>query len=268
MLMVPPCINKFYIMDLQPENSLVAYLVGEGHTVFMVSWRNVKADQGHLTWDDYLETGIVDAIEVAREITGQEQINALGFCVGGTIIATTLAALAARGEHPVASLTLLTTLLDFEEPGILNIFIDEAQVAWREATLGKGGLMAGAELAHTFSALRPNDLIWNYVVSNYLKGEAPPAFDLLYWNGDSTNCPGRCTPGTCATCTCKTIWSSPGTLTCLGQPIDLTAIDVPTFVYGSREDHGIVPWRSAYVGARAVWRPALRARGERPRLPV
>src|SRR5690606_34753111 len=183
-LMVPPCINKFYIMDLQPANSLVAYAVGQGNTVFMLSWRNVKEDLAHLTWDDYLEMGMFEAIRVVREISGQDRINTLGFCVGGTIHAAALAALAARGERPAESMTLLTPLLDFSEPGVLGVFVDEAHAAWREQTIGRGGLMRGQELASTFSSLRPNDLVWNYVVNNYLKGQAPPAFDLLYWNAD------------------------------------------------------------------------------------
>ena len=182
LLMVPPCINKFYIMDLQPDNSLVAYAVSQGHTVFMVSWRNVQADQSRLGWDDYLEQGVIEAVRVVREISGQPTINLLGFCVGGTLVATAAAALAARGDRWIESLTLLTTLLDFSDPGVLGIFVDEAFVSYKEATIGSGGLMHGRELATTFNFLRPNDLVWNYVVSNYLKGEAPPAFDLLYWN--------------------------------------------------------------------------------------
>lgn len=251
MLMVPPSINKFYILDLQPENSVVAHLIEQGHTVFMVSWRNVKADQGTLGWDDYLQLGVIDTIEVVREITGADTINALGFCVGGTIVATALAVLAARGERPVESLTLLTTLLDFEDPGVLDIFVDEAQVAWREATLGNGGIMPGADLAQTFSSLRPNDLIWNYVVSNYLKGEKPAAFDLLYWNSDSTNLPGPMYVWYLRHMYLQNDLREPGRLNCLGESVDLGAIDVPTYIYGSREDH-IVPWRAAYASTRLL----------------
>ncbi len=246
LLMVPPCINKFYILDLQPENSLVAHMVSQGHTVFMLSWRNVREDQGKLTWDDYLSQGVGEAIRVTREICGTDQINALGFCVGGTIISTALAAFAARGERPVRSLTLLTTLLDFENAGVLNIFVDEAHVALREATLGNGGIMAGAELAQTFSSLRPNDLIWNYVVRNYLYGEAPPAFDLLFWNADSTNLPGPMFCWYLRHMYLQNDLREPGRLTCLDQPIDLGAIDVPVYLYASREDH-IVPWTAAYA---------------------
>ncbi len=185
--MIPPCINKFYILDLQPENSMIRFLAEQGHTVFVASWKNPREAEQHLTWDDYIELGPIAALRVAREICGVRDVNALGFCVGGTIIVTALAVLAARGERPVASLTLLTALVDFEDSGVLDIFIDENHVRAREKQFGQGGLMPGKDLANTFSSLRANDLVWNYVVSNYLEGRAPPAFDLLYWNGDSTN---------------------------------------------------------------------------------
>jgi len=250
-LMVPPCINKFYIMDLQPANSLVAYTVGQGNTVFMLSWRNVKEDLAHLTWDDYLEMGVFEAIRVVREISGQDRINTLGFCVGGTILAAALAALAAKGERPAESMTLLTTLLDFSEPGVLGVFVDEAHAAWREQTIGRGGLMRGQELASTFSALRPNDLVWNYVVNNYLKGQSPPAFDLLYWNADSTNLPGPMFTWYFRHMYLQNELCIPGRLVCAGVPIDLGRIQVPSFVYGSREDH-IVPWQGAYASTRLL----------------
>ena len=250
LLMVPPCINKFYILDLQPDNSLIRYAVAEGNRVFVVSWRNPDESIKHLGWDDYVETGAIEAIRVAQEISGQKQINALGFCVGGTILATALAVLAARGEQPAASVTLLTTLLDFADNGILDIFVDEASVRLREATLGpdcpKGPqLLHGQELATTFSFLRPNDLVWNYVVGNYLKGEAPPAFDLLYWNGDSTNLPGPMYCWYLRHTYLQNELKQPGKLTVCGEKVDLGAIQAPVYIYGSREDH-IVPWTSAY----------------------
>lgn len=251
LLIVPPCINKFYILDLQPENSFIGYAVSQGHTVFVVSWRNVKAAQGHLTWDDYLQMGVVDAIEVARDICDVETINALGFCVGGTILSTTLAALAARGERPVESLTLLTTLLDFENPGILGVFIDEMQVAMREAQMGSGGLLSGKDLATTFSFLRPNDLVWNYVVANYLKGKSPPAFDLLFWNADSTNLAGPMYCWYLRHMYLQNELREPGKITSLGEPVDLTAIELPTYVFSAREDH-IVPWQAAFQSARLL----------------
>ncbi len=251
LLMVPPSVNKFYIMDLQPENSLVAHALANGNTVFMVSWRNVGADLGHLTWDDYLESGIFEAIRVVREITGAPTINALGFCVGGTMLATGLAALASRGERPVAALTLMTTLLDFARPGVLGALVDEPSIVMREQTIGKGGLLHGQELATTFSFLRPNDLVWNYYVNNYLKGEQPPAFDLLYWNSDSTNLPGPMYSWFMRHTYLQNELKIPGRLVCAGEPIDLGSIGVPTFVFGAREDH-IVPWFAAYDGARLL----------------
>ncbi len=251
LLLVPPCINKFYIMDLQPDNSLVAYAVSQGHTVFMLSWRNVGPDQGHLTWDYYLEQGIFECIRVVREITGAPTINALGFCVGGTILAAALAALAARGERPVQSMTLMTTLLDFAEPGILGIFIDEGLVRHREQALAAGGILKGQELATTFSFLRPNDLVWNYVVSNYLKGDRPPAFDLLYWNADATNLPGPMYCWYLRHMYLQNELKIPNRLSCAGEFIDLRKINLPTFVFGAREDH-IVPWRAAYANTQAL----------------
>ncbi len=254
LLMVPPCINKFYIMDLQPDNSLVAYSVSQGHTVFMVSWRNVQADQSDLTWDDYLERGVIESVRVVREISGQPTVNLLGFCVGGTLAATAAAVLAARGQRWIESLTLLTTLLDFSDPGVLGIFIDEGFVAFKESNIGRGGLMAGRELATTFNFLRPNDLVWNYVVSSYLKGEAPPPFDLLYWNADSTNLPGPMYCWYIRHMYLQNELRIPGRLVCAGAPVDLGAIGVPTYIYGSREDH-IVPWRAAYQSTQLMKAP-------------
>ena len=250
-LLVPPCINKYYILDLQPENSLIRYAVEQGHRTFVVSWRNPDESLAGKTWDDYIDQGAIAAIRTVQAITGQDSFSMLGFCVGGTIIATALAVLAARGEHPASSLTLLTTLLDFSDTGVLDLFVDEASVQLREMTIGEKapagpGLLRGKELATTFSFLRPNDLVWNYVVGNYLKGEAPPPFDLLYWNGDSTNLPG---PMYCWYLRHTYLLNElrqPGKLTVCGEKVDLGAIKAPVFIYGSREDH-IVPWTAAYA---------------------
>ncbi|KFC65142.1 class I poly(R)-hydroxyalkanoic acid synthase [Massilia sp. LC238] len=246
LLMIPPCINKFYILDLQPENSLVRYVVEQGNTVFMVSWRNPDRNLANVRWDDYVETGAIKAIEVVREISGQDKTHVFGFCVGGTIAATALSVLAARGQQPAASLSLLTTLLDFQDTGVLEVFVDEAQVALREQTLGGGGLMPGRDLATTFSALRPNDLVWNYVQQNYLKGKEPPAFDLLYWNADSTNLPGPMFCWYLRNTYLENKLKVPGALSVCGVPVDLGRIDCPVFLYGSKEDH-IVPWEAAFA---------------------
>jgi poly[(R)-3-hydroxyalkanoate] polymerase subunit PhaC len=247
LVMVPPCINKYYILDLQPENSFVRYAVEQGQTVFLVSWRNPQAEQGHLTWDDYVEHGALTALRVAREICRVDKVNALGFCVGGTILSAALAVAKARGEDKVASLTLLTTLLDFSDAGEISCFVDEASVAMREQTIGKGGLLTGRELSSMFSALRANDLIWQYVVGNYLKGGKPPAFDLLYWNSDSTNLPGPFAAWYLRNMYLENSLRRPGKLSMCGVEADLGRVDMPTFILASREDH-IVPWKSSYLG--------------------
>ncbi|NNU42774.1 class I poly(R)-hydroxyalkanoic acid synthase [Ramlibacter sp. B156] len=245
-LVVPPCINKFYILDLQPENSLVRYLVDQGHRTFVVSWRNPDASMEDKTWDDYIADGPLKAISVVQDISGSKQINALGFCVGGTLLGTALAVLAARKEKPVASATFLTTFLDFSETGILDVFVDEPFVQFREMQLGKKGLLKGQELASTFSFLRPNDLVWNYVVVNYLKGETPPPFDLLYWNSDSTNLPGPMYAWYLRNTYLENNLVKPGKVTVCGEKVDFSKVDVPAYIYGSREDH-IVPIAGAYA---------------------
>jgi polyhydroxyalkanoate synthase len=248
-LMVPPCINKYYILDLQPDNSVVRYMVSQGHTVFLVSWKNPDKSMAKVTWDDYIGDGVIKAIEVTKEIGGLDQINLLGFCVGGTLVSNALAVLAARKQKPVASLTLLTTLLDFSDTGILDIFVDEDTVKHRENTIGgeqgQFGLMLGLDLGNTFSFLRPNDLVWNYVVENYLKGNSPPPFDLLYWNGDSTNLPGAMYCWYLRHLYLQNELVKPGKLKVCGQKVDLSLIDCPAYIYASHDDH-IVPWHSGY----------------------
>ena len=248
-LLVPPCINKFYILDLQPENSLIRYAAAQGHRTFVVSWRNPDESMLNKTWDDYIEHAAIKAISVVQDITGAKTINTLGFCVGGTILATALSVLAGRGSKPAASMTLLTSLLDFTDTGILDIFIDEQSVAYREQEMGSGGLLKGQDLASTFSFLRPNDLVWNYVVGNYLKGETPPPFDLLYWNSDSTNLPGPFYAWYLRNTYFENNMINPGKLTVCGQKIDLGKLDMPTYLYGSREDH-IVPIGGAYASTQ------------------
>ena len=250
-LLVPPCINKFYILDLQPENSLIRYCLEQGHRTFVVSWRNPDESLAGKTWDDYIEHAVMKAIAVTQDITGAETINALGFCVGGTMLGTALAVHAARGEHPVHSATFLTTLLDFTDTGILDVFIDEAFVKFREAQFAQGGLMPGRDLATTFSFLRPNDLVWNYVVGNYLKGETPPPFDLLYWNSDSTNLPGPYYAWYLRNLYLENRYTKPGTATVCGEKIDFRKVTLPVYIYGSREDH-IVPIAGAYASTQLL----------------
>ncbi|MBM3391945.1 MAG: class I poly(R)-hydroxyalkanoic acid synthase [Betaproteobacteria bacterium] len=246
LVIVPPCINKFYILDLQPSNSFVAHAVANGIAVFLVSWRNPQAELGHLGWDDYVERGALKALAVAQEISGADKVSALGFCVGGTILAAALSVAKARGQDPVASLTLLTSLLDFSDGGEVTHYVDAASVAAREAAIGQGGLLRGAELASAFSSLRANDLIWQYVVGNYLKGGKPPAFDLLYWNADSTNLPGPFAVWYLRHLYLENALREPGRLAMCGTTADLSRLDMPAYLYSSREDH-IVPWKSAYL---------------------
>jgi polyhydroxyalkanoate synthase subunit PhaC len=245
LVIIPPCINKYYILDLQPQNSFTAYAVAEGNTVFMVSWRNVEAAQGHYTWDDYLELGVFQPLRVAREIAKSDEANALGFCVGGTFLGAGLAVLAAKNDRCVASATFLTTMLDFSDTGQIGLFVDEPSVAAREATIGAGGVMPGTQLDFVFSILRANDLVWPYVVNNYLKGARPAAFDLLYWNSDGTNLPGPMFCYYLRNTYLENKLCVPGALVNCGVAVDLSKVTMPAFVLSSREDH-IVPWRSAY----------------------
>lgn len=247
LLIVPPCINKYYILDLQPENSYVRYAVEQGFTVFLISWRNPSAEQGKATWDDYCTDGVLNALEIVREVTKVAKPHALGFCIGGTLLSTALATQSAKGEDPVQSVTLLTTMLDFSDAGDLACFVDEPSVAAREASIGQGGLMLGREFSSVFSSLRPNDLVWNYVVDNYLLGNKPSAFDLLYWNADSTNLPGPFAAWYLRNTYLENNLRIAGKATVMGQKLDLSNINCPAFFVATREDH-IVPWKTAYLG--------------------
>ena len=251
LVIVPPCINKYYILDLQPANSFVGHAVAQGHTVFLVSWRNAGPDQGTLTWDDYLEQGVMRAIEVAQQISKADKVNTLGFCVGGTLLASALAVLAAREQYPVSSMTLLTTMLDFTDAGEIGLLVSEEGVDSREAAIGTGGLLKGSELAQVFASLRANDLIWPYVVKGYLKGQAPPPFDLLYWNSDDTNLPGPMFCWYLRNTYLENKLREPGATVQCGEPVDLGRVDLPAFVYASKDDH-IVPWKTAYASTQLL----------------
>ena len=249
LVMVPPCINKCYILDLSPENSFVRYAVEQGNTVFMVSWRNVTAELGHLTWDDYLGEGVIRALAVVRELAGADKVNALGFCVGGTMLGVALAMLAARGDDWVESATFLTTLLDFSDTADIAVFVDEASVKAAEATIGRGGIKPGRDLATVFNALRPNDLVWSYVVNNYLKGKSPDAFDILYWNSDSTNLPGPWYCWYLRNTYLENNLRVPGRVETCGVPVDLGKVRTPAYILATREDH-IVPWKTSYLSTQ------------------
>lgn len=245
LVMVPPCINKFYILDLQPENSFVRHALQSGQAVFMVSWKNPGAEEAQLGWDDYLEDGVIAALEGARAISGADKVNALGFCVGGTLLGAAVALLAARDGVMPASVTYLAAMHDFADTGEISLFVDPASVAARETAIGGGGLLTANELATVFSALRANDLVWPYVVNNYLMGERPAAFDLLHWNSDGTNLPGPMYCYYLRNMYLENRLKEPGALRAAGVPLDLSAVSVPAYFLATREDH-IVPWRTAY----------------------
>jgi polyhydroxyalkanoate synthase len=244
-VMVPPCINKFYILDLSAENSFVRYVVERGNTAFMVSWRNVTPEVGRLTWDDYIRDGVLKAFDVAAEISGADRLNVLGYCVGGTMLGAALALLAARGDDRIESATFFTALLDFSDVGDLAVFVDRAGVEAVERDLGNGGVKQGRDLATVFNVMRANDLVWSYVVNNYLKGKAPDAFDILYWNSDSTNLAGPWYAWYLRNTYLENNLRVPGKVPTCGVPVDLGRVRVPSYVLATREDH-IVPWRGAY----------------------
>ena len=206
---------------------------------------------GRSTWEDYIEHGVFKALEAVLDISGSEKANVLGFCVGGTMLASALAVLAARGDKRVNSLTLLTTMLDFTDVGEISVYVDEAYVNKREQDFAQGGLVQGSELAATFASLRANELVWFYVVNNYLKGKSPEAFDLLYWNSDGSNLPGTLYAWYVRNMYWENNLRVPNKLTILGEKVNLRNITVPTFALAAREDH-IVPWHSAYISARLL----------------
>jgi polyhydroxyalkanoate synthase len=251
LLIVPPCINKYYVLDLQPDNSFVRFAVERGHTVFMMSWRNMPPAMGRATWDDYLEHGVQAAIRICAEIRNTERINALGFCVGGPLLASALAVGRAQGRTPAASVTLLASMLDFCDTGDLSVFVDEAYVRRREQDFAQGGVLHGRELALTFASLRANDLVWRYVVNNYLKGRKPEPLDFLHWNADTTNLPGAMYVYYIRNMYLENNLRVAGRLRMCGVPVDLGRIDMPAYVLATREDH-IVPWKTAYASARLL----------------
>ena len=245
LLVVPPCINKYYLLDLGAGNSFVEYAVAQGQQVFLISWRSAVPEIEHLTWDDYLSLGVLKSIEVVRDIASADHVHALGFCVGGTILSCAAGVLAARGENKLATITLLTTMLDFADTGEIGLLIDQNSTTLREATIGRGGILPGKELAFTFGTLRANDLIWRYVVESYLKGATPDAFNLLYWDSDSVSLPGPMYCWYTRNTYVENKIKEPGATTQCGERIDLSKVNVPIYLLASREDH-IVPWHSAY----------------------
>lgn len=248
-LIVPPWINKFYILDLKPTDSLVRWLVSQGLTVFMISWVNPGPAQSDTSFDDYLKDGVVTAIDAVEKATGEKTVNAIGYCIGGTLLATTLAWLAQRGRKPVTSATYLTTLLDFSRPGDIGIYINPQTIRALCRHMDRKGYLDGRNVAFTSNLLRENELFWSFWARSYLKGEKPPAFDILYWNTDSTNLPARMHGFYLNEMYLHNRLIEPGALTIAGESIDLGAIDLPVFFLSARQDH-IARWHATYLGAK------------------
>lgn len=246
LLVIPAWINKFYIMDLQPDNSLVNWLVKQGYTVFMISWVNPDEHLSKKSFDNYMEEGPLAALDVIEAITGETEVNVAGYCLGGTLLAITLAWLKAKKlSSRVKSATFLTTMLDFAESGELSVFIDEEQLKMLEARMSETGYLEGSEMAMTFNMLRANDLIWSFVINNYLLGKDPFPFDLLYWNSDSTRMPATMHSFYLRNMYQNNLLVKPGALTIGGEKIDVSRIDTPSYIISTREDH-IAPWKSTY----------------------
>jgi polyhydroxyalkanoate synthase len=251
LLFVPAWINKFYIVDLRPKNSWVKWAVDQGHTVFMISWVNPNAELAEKSFENYVTDGTVKALDAVEQATGEKEVNAVGYCIGGTLLAATMAYLSAKGDDRIKSGTFFTTMLDFSEPGELGVFIDEETISYLEQKMAERGYLDGAEMASTFNMLRENDLIWSFVINNYLLGNDPFPFDLLYWNSDSTRMPYAMHSFYLRNFYQNNNLVKPGNIKLAGQPIDLSKIKTPTYFLSTREDH-IAPWTSTYKGTQIL----------------
>lgn len=254
LLIIPPWINKYYVLDLQPQNSLIKWLVDQGHTVFVVSWVNPDENLAHMDFADYVTEGALAAVDAVEEATGESGINLVGYCIGGTLLAATLAYMQETGDTRAASATFFVSLIDFSIPGDLGVFIDEQQLENLEKTMNEKGYHDGKEMAATFNMLRANDLIWSFYVRNYLLGKDPFPFDLLYWNADSTRLPSRMHSTYLRTMYLNNEFREPGGLTVAGIPIDVSAIQTPAYFISTEEDH-IAPWEGTYLGAQLLSGP-------------
>jgi polyhydroxyalkanoate synthase len=248
-LIVPPWINKFYILDLQPKNSLIKWCVDQGHTTFVISWVNPRADLAQKDFEDYMLEGPLAALAAIEQATGAREANILGFCIGGILTATALAYLAAKGDARIRSATFLASLFDFKDVGEVAVFIDDEQLAQMEKHIADKGYLEGHHMADMFSMMRENDLIWSFVVNNYLLGREPPPFDLLYWNSDATRLPAAMLLFYLRKVYQQNLLMQPGGLSLAGVPIDLSKVTTPTYIVATREDH-IAPWRSCYPGTQ------------------
>ena len=246
LLIVPPWINKFYVLDLQPKNSFIKWTVDQGHTVFVISWVNPDETLAQKSFEDYMREGPLAALDAIKDATGERTVNAVGYCLGGTLLASTLAYNAAHGDDRIASATYFVTLVDFSDAGDMAVFIDEEQLASLEKRMDERGYLEAHDMAASFNMLRANDLIWSFVVNNYLLGKEPIPFDLLFWNSDSTRMPAAMHSFYLRNMYQRNLLSKPGGITLAGTPIDLTKIKTPTFLLSTREDH-IAPWKSTYA---------------------
>jgi polyhydroxyalkanoate synthase len=254
LLIVPPWINKFYILDLKPKNSFIKWCVDQGHTVFVISWINPGAELADKQFSDYLLEGPLAAIDAIKRATGESEINALGYCIGGTLVASTLAYLAATNSTRIGAATLLTTLLDFADVGDISVFIDEPQLQLAEEHMHRLGYLEGHHMAEAFNLMRENDLIWFFVVNNYLLGRSPAPFDILYWNSDATRMPATMQSYYLRNMYHKNVLKNAGGITLANVPIDLRKINIPLYFLSTREDH-IAPWRSTFAGTQLVSGP-------------
>ncbi len=254
LLVVPPWINKYYVLDMRAENSFVRWAVAQGHTVFIVSWINPDASLAGKTFEDYLSEGTLAAIDAALKAAAAQDLNLVAFCLGGTLAAATLGYLSAKNHKRVASTTFLATLIDFKQAGELEVFIDEQQIAALEKRMNQRGYLEGSEMATTFNMLRANDLIWSFVVNNYLMGRDPMSFDLLYWNADSTRMPAAMHSYYLRNMYLKNLLREPGGLMLKGAAIDLAKVKTPLYFVSTIEDH-IAPWKTVYAGARVFKSP-------------
>ncbi len=249
LMIVPPWINKFYILDLQPKNSFIKWAVDQGHTVFVLSWVNPDESLAEKDFEDYLTEGTVAALDAIEQATGEKEVNALGYCLGGTLLMATQAYLAAKKDTRIQSATCFTTMLDFSEPGELEVFIDEDQIASLEKAMDERGFLDGSEMATTFNMLRANDLIWSFFINNYLLGKEPFPFDLLYWNSDSTRMPATMHSFYLRNMYLENNLVKPNGITLNGRKIDLRKVKTPVYFLSTIEDH-IAPWRSTYAGTQ------------------
>ena len=254
LLIGPPWINKFYILDLRPRNSFVRYAVSQGHTVFVISWVNPDEKLAEKGFDDYMRDGYLAALDAVEKATGEREVNAIGYCLGGTLLASTLAYMAAKTDDRIKSATFFVSLTDFEEAGELGVFIDEEQLTSLEDKMNRRGYLEGSEMATTFNMLRANDLIWSFVVNNYLLGNDPFPFDLLYWNADSTRMPARMHSFYLRKMYQQNLLSQPDGIELAGVPVDLRKIRTPAYFLSTREDH-IAPWKSTYKGTQLLSGP-------------